>query len=68
MQHLHEDLNDLNLHNILFIAQNTEMKMVGSDWLVANLNVSGYYRVNYDMENWNKLLHLLQTAHEVPTS
>ncbi|XP_017329198.1 alanyl (membrane) aminopeptidase b, tandem duplicate 1 [Ictalurus punctatus] len=45
-------------------AQNTEMKMVGSDWLVANLNVSGYYRVNYDMENWNKLLHLLQTAHE----
>lgn len=44
------------------------MKMVDSDWLVANLDVSGYYRVNYDMENWRKLLHNLQTSHKVPTT
>lgn len=24
------------------------MKLTGSDWLMVNLNVSGYYRVNYD--------------------
>ncbi|KAK2838304.1 hypothetical protein Q7C36_013118 [Tachysurus vachellii] len=44
--------------------QNTMMKMVDSDWLVANLDVLGYYRVNYDMENWRKLLHQLQTSHK----
>ncbi|MCJ8734507.1 hypothetical protein PDJAM_G00236430 [Pangasius djambal] len=46
-------------------TENNEMKISGSDWLVANLNVSGYYRVNYDMRNWNTLLQLLQTSHEM---
>ncbi|MCI4380406.1 hypothetical protein PGIGA_G00239860 [Pangasianodon gigas] len=45
-------------------TENNEMKVSGSDWLVANLNVSGYYRVNYDMRNWNNLLRLLLTSHE----
>ncbi|KAB5571695.1 hypothetical protein PHYPO_G00228010 [Pangasianodon hypophthalmus] len=45
-------------------TENNEMKVSGSDWLVANLNVSGYYRVNYDMGNWNNLLRLLLTSHE----
>ncbi|XP_058252399.1 alanyl (membrane) aminopeptidase b, tandem duplicate 1 [Hemibagrus wyckioides] len=45
-------------------AQNDMMKMVGSDWLVANLDVSGYYRVNYDMGNWKKLLDVLQSNHK----
>lgn len=43
----------------------TEMKTTGSDWLLANLNVVGYYRVNYDTENWNKLLTTLETNHKV---
>lgn len=42
--------------------------MGASDWMVANLNMLGYYRVNYDMENWRKLLQTLQTSHEVPTT
>lgn len=42
--------------------------MVDSDWLVANLDVVGYYRVNYDMQNWKKLLDVLQSNHEVPTT
>ncbi|KAK3564167.1 hypothetical protein QTP86_009424 [Hemibagrus guttatus] len=44
--------------------QNNMMKMVEADWLVANLDVSGYYRVNYDMDNWRKLLNTLQSKHE----
>uniref|UniRef100_A0AAZ3NQF6 Aminopeptidase n=1 Tax=Oncorhynchus tshawytscha TaxID=74940 RepID=A0AAZ3NQF6_ONCTS len=34
-------------------------------WVLANLNVSGYYRVNYDMDNWERLLNQLTTDHTV---
>ncbi|KAJ0069517.1 hypothetical protein NL108_008463 [Boleophthalmus pectinirostris] len=39
------------------------MKVTGSDWVLANLNVTGYYRVNYDQGNWDKLLNTLSTGH-----
>uniref|UniRef100_A0A3P9H8D5 Aminopeptidase n=1 Tax=Oryzias latipes TaxID=8090 RepID=A0A3P9H8D5_ORYLA len=40
-----------------------EMQTTGADWVLANLNVVGYYRVNYDSNNWNKLLDVLSTSH-----
>lgn len=40
--------------------------MADSDWMVANLNVVGYYRVNYDDMNWKRLLQTLQKTHTVP--
>nr|XP_033775374.1 aminopeptidase N-like [Geotrypetes seraphini]XP_033775376.1 aminopeptidase N-like [Geotrypetes seraphini]XP_033775377.1 aminopeptidase N-like [Geotrypetes seraphini] len=36
-----------------------------SDWVLANINVDGYYRVNYNKENWDKLLKQLQNNHSV---
>uniref|UniRef100_A0A665W2U9 Aminopeptidase n=1 Tax=Echeneis naucrates TaxID=173247 RepID=A0A665W2U9_ECHNA len=36
----------------------------GADWVLANTNVSGYFRVNYDLENWNRLLSLLNSHHQ----
>uniref|UniRef100_A0A8C4T7E7 Aminopeptidase n=1 Tax=Erpetoichthys calabaricus TaxID=27687 RepID=A0A8C4T7E7_ERPCA len=36
-----------------------------TDWVLANINVTGYYRVNYDMSNWQKLLGQLQSNHSV---
>ncbi|KAG7275826.1 hypothetical protein CRUP_016766 [Coryphaenoides rupestris] len=36
----------------------------GDGWLLANTNVSGYFRVNYDLENWERLLTLLHTDHQ----
>ncbi|UYV77000.1 hypothetical protein LAZ67_14002774 [Cordylochernes scorpioides] len=33
------------------------------DWLVANLREAGYYRVNYDRQNWDLLLEQLATDH-----
>ncbi|XP_069481323.1 aminopeptidase N-like isoform X2 [Ambystoma mexicanum] len=36
-----------------------------SDWILANLNVTGYYRVNYDQENWRRLIRQLDTDHRV---
>ncbi|KAF3854282.1 hypothetical protein F7725_022337 [Dissostichus mawsoni] len=41
-----------------------EMKTSGpSVWVLANLNVLGYYRVNYDQGNWDRLLNALRTNH-----
>ncbi|XP_075715571.1 aminopeptidase N-like [Rhinoderma darwinii] len=33
----------------------------GNTWLLANINVTGYYRVNYDDGNWDRLLQQLNT-------
>ncbi|XP_078138644.1 aminopeptidase Ey-like, partial [Centroberyx gerrardi] len=51
-----------------WLLQNTDthspMRASGEDWVLANTNVSGYFRVNYDPDNWERLLHLLNTNHQ----
>ncbi|KAF4101381.1 alanyl (membrane) aminopeptidase-like b [Onychostoma macrolepis] len=34
-------------------------------WLLANVNCTGFFRVNYDEENWNKLRIQLERNHHV---
>uniref|UniRef100_A0A3B4FR55 Aminopeptidase N-like n=1 Tax=Pundamilia nyererei TaxID=303518 RepID=A0A3B4FR55_9CICH len=34
----------------------TRLVVSGQDWVLANTNVSGYFRVNYDPDNWDRLL------------
>lgn len=41
------------------------MRVSGDGWVLANTNVSGYFRVNYDLDNWNRLISLLNTNHKV---
>ncbi|CAN9498632.1 unnamed protein product [Ophioblennius macclurei] len=36
----------------------------GAEWLLANVNVTGFYRVNYDLGNWERLLTQLSTDHQ----
>lgn len=43
----------------------SRMRVSGEDWVLANINVSGYFRVNYDLDNWDRLLSLLNTDHQV---
>uniref|UniRef100_A0A3B5N1S8 Aminopeptidase n=1 Tax=Xiphophorus couchianus TaxID=32473 RepID=A0A3B5N1S8_9TELE len=31
------------------------------EWILANVNATGYYRVNYNLENWERLLWQLET-------
>ncbi|KAJ0056253.1 hypothetical protein NL108_004529, partial [Boleophthalmus pectinirostris] len=45
-------------------ATNTEIKTAPGEWLVANINMKGFYRVNYDSENWERLLTKLSTNPE----
>ncbi|KAG5326559.1 AMPN Aminopeptidase, partial [Acromyrmex heyeri] len=41
-------------HNISFIINS-------DDWIIVNLQLSGYYRVNYDIKNWIKISRYLNT-------
>ncbi|TNN70174.1 Aminopeptidase N [Liparis tanakae] len=34
-----------------------------NDWLVANIDTKGFYRVNYDSDNWERLLAKLSSRH-----
>uniref|UniRef100_A0AAY4EEL8 Aminopeptidase n=1 Tax=Denticeps clupeoides TaxID=299321 RepID=A0AAY4EEL8_9TELE len=47
------------------LALNNNMKTSGDEWLLANINITGYFRVNYDSENWDRLLNQLNTDHKV---
>ncbi|CAL8357825.1 unnamed protein product [Lota lota] len=42
----------------------TEMKLSEGGWVLANVNTVGYYRVNYDRGNWDRLLAVLSTNHQ----
>lgn len=39
--------------------------MSTDEWLVANINMTGFYRVNYDSGNWDRLLATLNDNHQV---
>ncbi|KAM4593085.1 aminopeptidase Ey-like [Odontesthes bonariensis] len=43
---------------------NTDMILPDTDWLVANINMKGFYRVNYDSRNWERLLDKLNSRHQ----
>uniref|UniRef100_A0A673JPB3 Aminopeptidase n=1 Tax=Sinocyclocheilus rhinocerous TaxID=307959 RepID=A0A673JPB3_9TELE len=48
--------------------KNDILKVKGPDkdeWLLANVNCAGFFRVNYDEENWNKLRMQLERYHHV---
>ncbi|XP_076155196.1 aminopeptidase N-like [Alosa pseudoharengus] len=45
---------------------NNDLKTTSADpWVLANLNVSGYYRVKYDDANYARLQNQLTIAHEL---
>lgn len=51
--------------NMFLSGTNNQMRVFGKEWVLANTNVSGYYRVNYDLDNWDRLLTLLDSNHRV---
>lgn len=47
---------------IYFFVSISEMQISDSDhdWVILNLNMTGYYRVNYDELGWKKLNQQLE--------
>ncbi|NWI25638.1 AMPN Aminopeptidase, partial [Sula dactylatra] len=46
-------------------AINNQFKVSNPSWLLLNLNVTGYFRVNYNQENWDQLIQQLLNNHQV---
>ncbi|XP_034444137.1 aminopeptidase Ey-like [Hippoglossus hippoglossus] len=52
-----EWLDTIEVSKDKFIAKNGE-------WILANVNTTGYYRVNYDLENWDALSSQMENDQE----
>ena len=49
---------------IPIIVQIPRPSLVANDnWIIGNLKHAGFYRVNYDSQNWNLLINQLKTNH-----
>uniref|UniRef100_A0A8C5LGH5 Aminopeptidase n=1 Tax=Jaculus jaculus TaxID=51337 RepID=A0A8C5LGH5_JACJA len=53
--------NGRQQENYWLNAQSPLFKTAANEWVLLNLNVTGYYQVNYDPENWRKIQTQLQT-------
>nr|XP_019935919.1 PREDICTED: aminopeptidase Ey-like isoform X1 [Paralichthys olivaceus] len=45
-------------------ATNKDVITSADEWLVANIDMKGFYRVNYDSENWERLIAKLSSQHK----
>lgn len=57
-----------NIHPCIFFSkldQTGDLIINADEWVLANINVTGYYRVNYDQANWERLLNALRTSRQV---
>ncbi|KAL7866780.1 hypothetical protein AOLI_G00145940 [Acnodon oligacanthus] len=52
-------------HWLLEKTATHEPMRTNSEWVLANVNVSGFYRVNYDSQNWQRLVSQLTSDHSV---
>uniref|UniRef100_A0A674EXC3 Aminopeptidase n=1 Tax=Salmo trutta TaxID=8032 RepID=A0A674EXC3_SALTR len=49
------------------VLRKSAFKSEDGKWVLANINCMGYFRVNYDPANWDRLLSQLETnIHEIP--
>uniref|UniRef100_A0A8C7JBL1 Aminopeptidase n=1 Tax=Oncorhynchus kisutch TaxID=8019 RepID=A0A8C7JBL1_ONCKI len=49
------------------VLRKSAFKSDDGKWVLANINCMGYFRVNYDPANWDRLLSQLETnIHEIP--
>ena len=61
---IHEENAIIHEENAI-IHESLNFHDAQSPWVLLNLHQSGYYRVNYDQELWESLVHVLVHEHEV---
>lgn len=44
------------------IASEIRVDLPNVSWVMANIQISGYYRVNYNEQNWKKICHALKES------
>ncbi|KAK7176825.1 hypothetical protein R3I93_000923 [Phoxinus phoxinus] len=57
--------SNMGQHWLLTKTASHESMKTDTDWVLANLNVTGFYRVNYDSHNWERLFTQLTSDHTV---
>ncbi|KAK7027940.1 hypothetical protein SK128_026275 [Halocaridina rubra] len=62
---------DFNQTQAMIWMKNSEAEIAisslpsSNEWVIFNIQETGYYRVNYDSKNWHLLIQQLKTDHEV---
>eukprot|EP00062_Callorhinchus_milii_P018000 gi/632971000/ref/XP_007901957.1/ PREDICTED: thyrotropin-releasing hormone-degrading ectoenzyme [Callorhinchus milii] len=63
------NLSHISSETMIWINNKTEHHRIipldKNNWLLGNLNQTGYFRVNYDLRNWRLLIEQLMTNPEV---
>lgn len=59
--------NIILLKLLIFFVSDTLKNLPNDTWIIANVRQVGYYRVNYDSDNWELLLEQLLDNHTVRT-
>ncbi|TNM91518.1 hypothetical protein fugu_019898 [Takifugu bimaculatus] len=58
----------VGLETLIWINNRTETHRIGAmddkTWLLGNINQTGYFRVNYDLQNWKLLIQQLHANHQ----
>ncbi|XP_056608835.1 aminopeptidase N-like isoform X2 [Triplophysa dalaica] len=55
---------NMGQHWLLSKTATHEPMRTNTEWVLANVNVTGYFRVNYDLQNWERLLTQLSLDHK----
>lgn len=56
----------LSLSSFISVSETHKIgEMDDHSWLLGNINQTGYFRVNYDLQNWKLLIHQLHDNHQV---
>ncbi|XP_024138443.1 thyrotropin-releasing hormone-degrading ectoenzyme isoform X1 [Oryzias melastigma] len=57
------------VEHLIWINNRTETHRIGqmddNTWLLGNINQTGYFRVNYDLQNWKLLIQQLHSSPQI---
>ena len=55
----------LDLYDLFFAGVAADITIPAGKWIIGNVDYMGFYRTNYDVGMWKKLISQLKTDHTV---